>query len=141
MAIALCGSGIKSLIDGQLTFAQSSRPVEAQELAFYQEPFVTASLCPNKRNKLNIEAFQSGSYPITGNLFVVVKQNGQIKQQAGVAYANLLLTEQGQELITQAGFVKIRSPPAGSRRSWCALADSINRLCWQANEIIPLGED
>ncbi|GAX39673.1 periplasmic phosphate-binding protein of phosphate ABC transporter [Tolypothrix sp. NIES-4075] len=53
------GSGIKSLIDGQLTFAQSSRPVEDQELAFYQEPFVTASLCLNKRNKLNIEAFQS----------------------------------------------------------------------------------
>ena len=77
-------------------------------IAPYQEPFVTASLCPGKRNKLNIEAFQSGSYPITRNLFVVVKQNGQIEQQAGVAYANLLLTEQGQELITQAGFVKIR---------------------------------
>jgi hypothetical protein len=23
----------------------------------------------------------------------------------------------------------------------CALTSSINRLCWQANEIIPLGED
>jgi phosphate transport system substrate-binding protein len=31
-AYALCGSGIKSLIDGQLTFAQSSRPIEDQEL-------------------------------------------------------------------------------------------------------------
>lgn len=73
---------------------------------------------------------------------MVVKQNGQIEQQAGVAYVKLLLTEQGQELITQAGFVKIRSFPAiGSKRSWCALADSINRLCWQANQIIPLGED
>ncbi len=30
------------------------------------------------------------------------------EEQAGVAYANLLLTEQGQELITQTGFVKIR---------------------------------
>jgi len=81
---------------------------QQQYIAPYQEPFVTASLCPGKRNKLNIEAFQSGSYPITRNLFVVVKQNGQIEQQAGVAYANLLLTEQGQELITQTGFVKIR---------------------------------
>ncbi|OUL23457.1 phosphate ABC transporter substrate-binding protein [Nostoc sp. RF31YmG] len=74
----------------------------------YQEPFVLPNECPGKRNKLNIEAFQSGKYPITRNLFVVVKQTGQIEQQAGVAYANLLLTEQGQELITQAGFVKIR---------------------------------
>ncbi len=81
---------------------------QVQYIAPYQETFVLPSECPGKRNKLNIEAFKSGKYPITRNLFVVVKQNGQIEQQAGVAYANLLLTEQGQELITQAGFVKIR---------------------------------
>ncbi len=74
----------------------------------YQEPLVLPSQCPNKRNTLNIEAFQSGKYPITRNLFVVVKQNGQREQQAGEAYANFLMTEQGQELISQAGFVKIR---------------------------------
>lgn len=77
-------------------------------VAPYQEPFILPSECPGKRNKLNIEAFQSGAYPITRNLFVVVKQNGQIEQQAGDAYTNLLLTQQGQELISQAGFVKIR---------------------------------
>jgi phosphate transport system substrate-binding protein len=74
----------------------------------YQEPFVPATQCPGKRNQLNIEAFQSGKYPFTRNLFVVVKQNGQIEQQAGETYANFLLTEQGQELITQTGFVRIR---------------------------------
>lgn len=90
---------------------------QGQYIAPYQEPSVLPSECPGKRNKLNIDAFQSGKYPITRNLFVVVKQNGQTEQQAGVAYANLLLTEQGQQLITQAGFVKIRwhlqSPVAG----------------------------
>ncbi|AFZ58220.1 PstS family phosphate ABC transporter substrate-binding protein [Anabaena cylindrica FACHB-243] len=79
-----------------------------QYIAPYQEPFVLPNECPDKRNQLNIKAFQSGKYPITRNLFVVVKQTGQTEEQAGVAYANLLLTEQGQELITQAGFVKIR---------------------------------
>lgn len=74
----------------------------------YQEPFVPLSQCPGRRNQLNIQTFQSGQYPITRNLFVVVKQNGQIDQQAGEAYANLLLTRQGQELINQAGFVRIR---------------------------------
>ena len=74
----------------------------------YQEPFVPLSKCPGLRNKLNIEAFQAGQYPLTRNLFVVVKQNSQIDEQAGVAYANFLLTGQGQELITQAGFVRIR---------------------------------
>ncbi len=81
---------------------------QGQYIAPYQDPIVLPSECPGTRNKLNIEAFQSGKYPITRNLFVVVKQNDQTEQQAGVAYANLLLTEQGQELISQAGFVKIR---------------------------------
>ncbi|MEH2197028.1 PstS family phosphate ABC transporter substrate-binding protein [Nostoc sp.] len=81
---------------------------QGQYIPPYQEPSVLPSECPGKRNKLNIDAFQSGKYPITRNLFVVVKQNSQTEQQAGVAYANLLLTEQGQELISQAGFVKIR---------------------------------
>lgn len=74
----------------------------------YQEPLVARSQCPASRNRLNIEAFQTGQYPITRNLFVVVKQNGQIDQQAGDAYANFLLTAQGQELIEQTGFVRIR---------------------------------
>ena len=81
---------------------------QGKYVAPYQEPFVLPSECPRLRNKLNIEAFQSGNYPITRNLFVVVKQNGQIEQQAGVAYANFLLTQQGQELINNTGFVKIR---------------------------------
>lgn len=74
----------------------------------YQEPFVPLSQCPGRRNQLNIDAFQTGQYPITRNLLVVVKQNDQIDQQAGEAYANFLLTQQGQELISQTGFVKIR---------------------------------
>jgi len=74
----------------------------------YQEPFVPLSQCPSSRNSLNLEAFQTGQYPITRNLFVVIKQNGQSDEQAGDAYANFLLTTQGQELIEQTGFVRIR---------------------------------
>jgi len=74
----------------------------------YQEPFVSPQQCPNQRNHVNFTAFQKGEYPITRNFFVIVKQNGQIEQQAGIAYANLLLTVQGQELIAAQGFVKIR---------------------------------
>jgi phosphate transport system substrate-binding protein len=74
----------------------------------YQEPFVPLSECSQKRNQLNASAFQSDQYPITRRLFVIVKQNGQTDQQAGEAYARLLLTNQGQELISKAGFVRIR---------------------------------
>lgn len=82
---------------------------KANELiAPYREPFVPLSQCPKKRNQLNTEAFQSGAYPITRNLFAIVKQNGQTEQLAGEAYVNFLLSNQGQELISQSGFVRIR---------------------------------
>ena len=68
---------------------------------------VLPSECLGKRNKLNIEALQSGSYLITHNLFVVVKQNESIEEKAGKTYAECLLTEQGQELISRYGFVRI----------------------------------
>lgn len=74
----------------------------------YQEPFIELSQCPKQRNQLNTSAFQSGEYPITRRLFVIIKQDGEIDQQAGEAYAKLLLTAQGQKLIAKAGFVSIR---------------------------------
>jgi phosphate transport system substrate-binding protein len=74
----------------------------------YQQPEIAQSQCPNQRNHLNVENFRNGNYPITRNLFVIIKQNGQSDQQAGEAYANWLLTPQGQELIEKAGFVRIK---------------------------------
>ncbi len=47
-----------------------------QYIVHYQESFVVPNECLDQHNKLNIKAFQSGEYPITRNLFVVVKQDG-----------------------------------------------------------------
>ena len=80
----------------------------SQFVSPYLEPFVEPTECPGKRNQLNAQAFRRGDYPITRNLFVIVKQNVSVDQQAGEAYANWLLTSQGQELIEKTGFVKIR---------------------------------
>jgi phosphate transport system substrate-binding protein len=79
-----------------------------QLISPYKLPFVPLSECPSKRNAANTKAFLSGEYPLTRRLFVIVKKNNQVDQQAGEAYANLLLTEQGQEMIQKAGFVRIR---------------------------------
>jgi phosphate transport system substrate-binding protein len=77
-------------------------------VAPYQAPLVPPAECPARRNQLNQSAFRSGEYPITRRLFVIVKENGQADEQAGMAYSNLLLTAQGQELIVRAGFVRLR---------------------------------
>lgn len=74
----------------------------------YALPFVSLEQCPQQRNQINAAAFQSGEYPITRRLFVIVKQNGQSDQLAGETYVNFLQTDQGQKLITKAGFVTIR---------------------------------
>lgn len=74
----------------------------------YREPLVPAKNCPQQRNQLNTDAFQTGQYPLTRNLYVVVKQDDDLAQQAGEAYAKLLLTSQGQSAIANAGFVRMR---------------------------------
>lgn len=79
-----------------------------QLVAPYQLPLIPPDQCPAQRNQINSDALQSGEYPITRRLLVIVKEDGQIDQQAGEAYAQLLLSQQGQELLSQAGFVRIR---------------------------------
>ncbi|MEM6399147.1 MAG: PstS family phosphate ABC transporter substrate-binding protein [Cyanobacteria bacterium P01_D01_bin.116] len=91
--------GIKPLAVGR---------TESTLVSPYKEPYVPLSECPQKRNQLNVDAFRSDEYPMTRRLFVVVKKNGQIDEQAGAAYANLLLTDEGQKVISKAGFVRIR---------------------------------
>lgn len=58
----------------------------------------------NNKNIVNITAFANGSYPLTRSLFIIIKQSG-VDEQAGIAYTNLLFSEQGQQMIEQAGFV------------------------------------
>jgi phosphate transport system substrate-binding protein len=74
----------------------------------YKDSPVAPADCFRQKNQLNHEAFKSGQYPITRQLFVIIKQDGQIDQQAGEAYARLLMTNEGQELLAKEGFVRIR---------------------------------
>ncbi len=59
-------------------------------------------------NQVNAKAFRDGTYPLTRRLFVVVRRDGSIDEQAGVAYSNFLLSKEGQQIIEKAGFVPLR---------------------------------
>lgn len=63
--------------------------------------------CPPTRNQPNLAAFRDGSYPITRSLFVIVKENRDREQLIGEAYTDMMLSEQGQALLENAGFVRI----------------------------------
>jgi phosphate transport system substrate-binding protein len=76
----------------------------------YRLPYVTPRECPLRRNQINTEAFQTQQYPLTHPLFVIFKAQDDPGEKAGKAYANMLLTDQGQELIAKAGFVSMDNP-------------------------------
>ncbi|MGK7892697.1 MAG: PstS family phosphate ABC transporter substrate-binding protein [Xenococcus sp. (in: cyanobacteria)] len=65
----------------------------------YVSPFM-ADGQPNK------QAFEQGIYPITRELNLV-SISYPISQAAGQAIANIILSEQGQDIVDQAGFVPI----------------------------------
>jgi serine/threonine protein kinase len=74
----------------------------------YQEPLQPLSAClKGERNKINPEVIKNQTYPLTRKIYVVIKADGSDRQKAGEAYAKLLKTKQGQELLERAGFVRI----------------------------------
>jgi phosphate transport system substrate-binding protein len=77
----------------------------------YQAPLMSPSQCltQRQRNRLNVEAIQSGQYPLVRKLFVVVRADDSDAMRVGKAYSDLLLTQEGQMLVQQAGFVPLRS--------------------------------
>lgn len=74
----------------------------------YKEPVIPLDCTKPQRNQINPEVFKTDQYPLSRPLTLIVKQNGKEEQRAGEAYSQLLLTKQGQELITKAGFVSVR---------------------------------
>jgi phosphate transport system substrate-binding protein len=86
-----------------------SRDARSAFIPPYQGSSVPGKRCPWQNNQLNYQALRDSKYPIIRRLFVIIKQNGQVDEQVGEAYAKLLTTDEGQKLIKEAGFVPIRS--------------------------------
>lgn len=76
-------------------------------VAPYQQPLVPSSQCPQRRNRLNTKALRMAQYPLTHYLYVVFLQNEAARESIGQAYANFLLTSQGQKLIAKTGFIPL----------------------------------
>jgi phosphate transport system substrate-binding protein len=61
-----------------------------------------------EQNQVNKAAIKDGTYPFTRRLSVIIRQDGTLDEQAGKAYANLLLSKEGQQIIEKSGLVPIR---------------------------------
>jgi serine/threonine protein kinase len=74
----------------------------------YQEPLHSVDDCKKgARNKINAEVIKNQEYPLTRKIYVIIKADGTDRQKAGYAYAKLLKTKQGQDLLEKSGFVSI----------------------------------
>jgi phosphate transport system substrate-binding protein len=93
------GIGSTGAILGQ----HSIRPlaVARSQTTNYINPFT------DDGKQINAAALRDGSYPLTRRLFVVIRRDGTPDEAAGVAYANLLLSKEGQQIIEKSGFVAI----------------------------------
>ena len=93
---------------GQCTVAPIPIGTSAQQLIPpYREPYVPPEDCPTRRNQINSSALANRTYPLTRPLYVVFSDASK-SSQAGTAYAALLQTEEGQNLLNQVGFVPTR---------------------------------
>jgi phosphate transport system substrate-binding protein len=103
-------AGIHFGSSGTLTVAQCGIGTDIDRLvAPYQLPAIAPKDCSTqKHNQLNPDVFQSGAYPLLRKLSVVIIEDGTSRQQAGEAYANMLLSTQGQKLLRQAGYLNIQ---------------------------------
>ncbi|MBO3458269.1 phosphate ABC transporter substrate-binding protein [Aetokthonos hydrillicola Thurmond2011] len=65
-------------------------------------------VAPCNGKEVNKTVFVKDTYPITRRLFVVIKRDGKFDEQSGVAYANILLSDEGQQIVNQAGLIPLR---------------------------------
>ncbi|MEL6903200.1 MAG: substrate-binding domain-containing protein [Cyanobacteria bacterium J06606_4] len=93
---------------GQCTIAPLPIGVSPRQLvAPYQAPYVPPEACPAQRNRIDLGVFQRQDYPLTRPLYVVIRKDGQLAEQAGLAYAQIFKTEEGKRILNQAGFVAL----------------------------------
>ncbi|MBV8883974.1 MAG: substrate-binding domain-containing protein [Chroococcidiopsidaceae cyanobacterium CP_BM_RX_35] len=93
------GYGIQAIVVGQKTIYPIG--LAKEESKKYVQPAT-----PDDR--VNKEAIRDATYPLIQRVFVIIRQDGELDEVAGIAYANLLLSNQGQQLIDQAGYVPMR---------------------------------
>ncbi|MBE9098308.1 substrate-binding domain-containing protein [Vacuolonema iberomarrocanum] len=78
-------------------------------VAPYTGELISPENCPEQRNELNEAAIQSGQYPLVRRLFLITKDGESTDARVGETYADLLLSDEGQSLIREAGFIPLRS--------------------------------
>jgi phosphate transport system substrate-binding protein len=101
--VAATPGGISFATAAEVARQQSVRPLGLARP--YSKNYIQTVL---GKDLINYDAIRDGTYPLTRRLFIVLRRDGSLDEQAGLAYTNLLLSDEGQNLIQEAGFVPLR---------------------------------
>ncbi|MBR8835842.1 MAG: substrate-binding domain-containing protein [Stigonema ocellatum SAG 48.90 = DSM 106950] len=96
-AISFGGSG--PLVGQQMIRSLPLAKVDSQK---YVQPFI------DEGKRINAAAMKDGTYPMIRRLYIAIRRDGKIDEQAGVAYTNMLLSKEGQQFVEKAGFLPLR---------------------------------
>jgi phosphate transport system substrate-binding protein len=101
--VASTPGGISFLGNAPVLGQQTIRPlaVARENSQEYVQPLSEDGL------EVNATAIRDDSYPLTRRLFVVFRADGTIDEVAALAYVNLLLSKEGQQIFHKAGFVPL----------------------------------
>lgn len=94
---------------GAISFASASL-VQNQQLIkvlALADGASTSYINPKIDGKLNLQAFEDGSYSLTRRIYLIYRQDGSSDQKAGKFYADYLKSPESQEIIEESGFVSI----------------------------------
>jgi ABC-type phosphate transport system substrate-binding protein len=69
----------------------------------YKGSMVLRDRCLFDKNKINTNEREKGFYPIVRQLFLVIKKDNSVDQEAGETYAKLLLSDEGQNIVEKVG--------------------------------------
>jgi phosphate transport system substrate-binding protein len=79
----------------------------------YQQPEVPPMQCSQQtHNRVNPDIFRNAQYPWQRILSIVVIEDGGDRQKAAAAYAQMLMTQQGQDLLQESGYAPLREGSA-----------------------------
>ncbi|MEM7795227.1 MAG: phosphate ABC transporter substrate-binding protein, partial [Cyanobacteria bacterium P01_C01_bin.118] len=80
------------------------KPLSINQQPPYRPPYIDLQNCPNQRNQPNLDGFASRTYPLTRQIYIVGRTDAAI----GRAYAELILSDEGQAALGRAGFARLK---------------------------------
>ena len=94
---------------GSISFASASLVQNQQLIKTFElaEGNSTNYISPMVNGKLNLEAFKSGSYPLTRRVFLVFREDNTLDEKAGIAYSKYVNSPGGQKIVFKSGFVPL----------------------------------